>query len=745
MSTAYATALTDSHWEIGNAYFRLAIKHDGAGGLTVDQLTLADAAHVNWASQQRPFGPVIQIGEQVLQLGAGLTFTEAQIDAGLELRLCYTSDSGLRVTQHLTPSPDKAFWRSWVALVNESDATLEISRFDAANLNVGMSDAEPQAGYMLGWLEGPRADAPGRPPLPFKYGGWIPKFLYGEGYVIPPPPAGGWSAPVFRLVQERLTRLPLRSGKRSTYQNHPWVTVLDPARQAGFLMGFEWSGTWKMDVEHFPEDHTVSVMACTDGSTHALKPHEMLTSPAAFIGLFAGEWDDAFNACRNYVDDEIIPKVKPAWPTSLHVYWQHNRERSDESIRREIDAAAEAGFETTYVEAMWWDESSQPGQFEFSIGLGSYQDDRGKFPMGLRGMSDYVHSKGMQMGLWFEFERVDIRTANRLRNPWKPEWLVHQKGYPYRSWCQHAFLLCLGVQAAAEWALENMSWAINAYNLDYIMIDSNEWAVCDDPTHDHGAADGEWAQTQGMYHVMRSLRERFPDLMVLNSAGGSQRGDFGMARYCNCMHPHDECHPSAKQRRFQHGTGCMYPTSYQLQYLSDYYTAPDPNSGFPKAQPQKPGVFTDVKRMEWRGLNRLMGYFGSGMEVSQLPMEHRQLLQRLNRFYKRIRGCTHGNRYVLAEPKVLIEPSYTEADSWEVYEQMTPERDVVAVFFYRCLSAQPSYTARLKGLQPQAQYRVESYTEMTPQVRTGADLMANGITCALPEPRNADIFILTRE
>ena len=744
MKTSFAHVQSDQSSSIGNDCFSLTIGLNATGLPVITTLTLARTSQVAWASPRHPFGPAIQVGDKLFQLGDGLIFTGASADETVtELHLHYTCDAGLSVTQHLMPSPDKAIWRSWVTLTNDSDHTIDgLKRFDATNIVFQVSEAEPQAGYILGWMEGPRADAPGRPPLPWKYGGWIPKFLYGEDFVIPPPPPGGWAAPVFRLVQERLAMLPLRSGKRSTYQNHPWVTVLDPLRQGGFFLGFEWSGTWKIDVEHVPSDNTVSAFACTDACTHTLKPGETLESPAAFIGLFAGEWDDAFNACRRYLDDEIIPRISQEWPTSLHVFWEHNRDQSDDIIRREMNAAAELGFETTYVETIWWDEG--PDQGEFTWGLGNFTANRKKFPMGLKGMSDYVHSLGMKMGLWFEFERVDIRTANRGRNPWKPEWLVHQKGYPYRSWCQHGFMLCLGVQAAAEWALENMTWAINEYGIDYVMIDSNEWAVCDDPTHDHGAGDGEWAQTQGMYYVLRGLRERFPDLMLLNSAGGSQRGDFGMARYCNCMHPHDECHPSAKQRRFQHGTGCMYPNSYQAQNFSDYRIALDPSTGWPEPQPQPPGVFTDVKRMEWRGLNRLMGYFVSGMEMSALPLDHRQLVQRLNRFYKRIRLCTHGDRYVIAGPQVLLEPSYDEADNWEVYEQLSPERDLVAVFFYRCLSTEPSYTARLRGLEPGARYHIESYHEMPAQTRTGAELMERGITYALPEPRSAEILLLRR-
>jgi alpha-galactosidase len=712
----------------------------------IESLRLASKPDVNWAATDHILAPALTIqGTNFSIENRNMTFHKCLVkDYEKEIQLLYQLDNGLQVTLHLKISPDKAVWRSWLTLMNAGDQAIDgITRFDAANFTFSTGNMQPYCSYVLGWMEGPRADAPGRQALPFKYGGWIPKFLYGEGFVIPPPPEGGWVAPVYRLVTEKLEKLPLRSGKRSTYENHPWVAVMDPERQGGWFLGFEWSGTWKIDADYLPGNRVTTVSAYSVANTHVLKPGESLSSPATFIGLFSGDWDDCFNACRYYVDDEIIPKIKPIWPTSLHVYYFHNtiEKGTDEFIRKEIDAAAEAGFETTYVETIWWEEGAQIG--EFSYGLGNFNDNRRKFPMGLRGMSDYVHSKGMNFGVWFEIERVDIRTANRLRNPWKPEWILQQNGYPYRSWCPHVFLLCLGVKAAAEWALENLTWAIRQYNIDYIMFDSNEWAICDDPNHDHGPCDGEWAQIQGYYFVMQELRKAFPDLMIMNSSGGSQRGDFGIARYSNCIHPHDNAAPSSKQRHFMHGTGCMYPTSFQASVLPDYNDLPSDNIS--QIWQQRPiDRLIDPKRFEWRVLNRLMGYFAIGLEVSALPDFQREILKKGIDFYKRIRRCTHGDRYVLAGPRLLFEPYYWEADNWEAYQYVSRERDLSVVYFYRCLSPQTEISVKLRGLDPQAQYLAEFYSGAPGQNYSGVELMEQGFTCRLPEQRSAEIMQLIR-
>jgi alpha-galactosidase len=264
--------------------------------------------------------------------------------------------------------------------------------------------------------------------------------------------------------------------------------------------------------------------------------------------------------------------------------------------------------------------------------------------------------------------------------------------------------------------------------------------VCDDPSHGHGTGDGEWAQTQGYYWVMRELRRAFPDLMIMNSSGGSQRADFGMARYSNCVHPHDNSLASAKQRRYQHGTGCMYPNSYQANFLGSYIDVPTAEGyGFPLPA----GRTLSDERFEWRVLNRLQGYWSLGLEVSALPASQQAILAKATQLFKRTRACTHGDRYVLAGPRVLYEPVYEESDNWEAYQYVARDRSMVTVHLFRCLSPQDAFTVRLRGLDPERSYRAQRYSGGQERSYSGRELMEQGYACRLPRTRSADILVLT--
>lgn len=756
----YVVHLQDDLWTIGNPHIRLVLRRNPQGTPVISEYEHHLTPGISWIPEigEGRITPVVEVAGN-----RDLTFLGfvADEESGT-LCLQYAGKNGLQVSHYLCPSGENPVISSWVTLTNAGAHDIGcITRVDALNLTLGVSAYHPWVSYLLGWLDGPRTDAPGRPPVPFHHHGWLDKLVHGDSPpILQPLPPAGWSTPTMRLITERLSRLPLKSGKRATWDNFPWATVLDPGRQAGFFLGLEWSGTWNIELEHAQDDHTVSLHAGTDTYTHILTPGQTLTSPRAFIGFFAGDWDEAFNAGRRYVREEIIPSPPRNFPvvhyvmfpsllSGIHYYHPEYGEDVHRRLYDTVDDVADMGAESFLLDTVWWNQPPGGGT-DFSIGLGDFTEDRTRFPAGLKALSDYLHRKDMLFALWFEFERVDIRTANRGRHPWRPEWLVHQNGHPYRSWGQHFFMLCLGVRDAAEWALENLSWAVREYDVDWFMIDSNEWAVCGDPTHDHGEHDGEWAQIQGLYHILRGLREQFPHLIIDNGAGGAQRGDFGMARLCDVMPCSDINVPSVVNRQYSHGYGALYPVYYARQGLLNYpvnVTGPvsrtDPTAfDFPYD-----GLISDpdltLERLEWRILNRMMGVFQPIYDLSQFPPEHLRVLKKAIATYKKLRPTLHGDRYVLSGPPVFVERENRESDGWEVYEHISLDRGLISVFFFRCMSPDAEHRTVLRGLNPGARYNATFHSGREDAVYSGAELMKHGVVCRLPEPRSAEVMLLS--
>jgi alpha-galactosidase len=108
---------------------------------------------------------------------------------------------------------------------------------------------------------------------------------------------------------------------------------------------------------------------------------------------------------RRYVRDALAPDVMGRRPHPIAAYdhWFGIEQRiSEPLLRRQADRAAELGLEYFVVDAAWFGGATA----NFAYGVGNWERvDETKFPGGLEPLAEYVRSKGMHFGLWFEPER----------------------------------------------------------------------------------------------------------------------------------------------------------------------------------------------------------------------------------------------------------------------------------------------------------------------------------------------------
>ena len=276
------------------------------------------------------------------------------------------------------------------------------------------------------------------------------------------------------------------------------------------------------------------------------RPGKELVSPAAFVGVFAGDWDDAFNACRWYVDDEIIPQIEKPWPTTLHVYVFHNQpeKRNDAYLRaRDRRRPPRPGSRPPMWRRSGGRRAAMSG--DFSTGLGDFSDSRVKFPMGLRAMSDHVHSQGHE--LWPVVrdragghphgqppaQPLEARVAGPAKGPSLP--LLVPARLSCSAWGSRP-------HKSGRWRTCSGPSRIRHLTISCSTATSGPCATTRPTTTARATASGR--RSRATIGSWRAAQGRYPNLMILNSSGGSQRGDFGIARYSNCIHPHDHARPA---------------------------------------------------------------------------------------------------------------------------------------------------------------------------------------------------------
>src|SRR5438552_15233475 len=68
-----------------------------------------------------------------------------------------------------------------------------------------------------------------------------------------------------------------------------------------------------------------------------------------------------------------------------------------------------------------WAGAGENGDYDFDSGLGSWDEDRDRFPSSLASLADYAHGLGLKFGLWVEPGRVAMSTvgeAGLARESW---------------------------------------------------------------------------------------------------------------------------------------------------------------------------------------------------------------------------------------------------------------------------------------------------------------------------------------
>jgi hypothetical protein len=141
----------------------------------------------------------------------------------------------------------------------------------------------------------------------------------------------------------------------------------------------------------------------------------------------------------------------------------------------------------------------------------------------------------------------------------------------------------------------------------------------------------------------------------------------------------------------------------------------------------------------------MMGTFNPGLEYWRIGERHLAVVRKAIATYKAVVPTLHGDRYVIAGPPELIAPENAESTAWEAYEHLSVDETLVSVFFYRCLSPEGEYRARLRGLEPAARYRGTSHTGANDGSWTGSELMNAGLACRIDRVPGAEVILLARE
>lgn len=493
---------------------------------------------------------------------------------------------------------------------------------------------------------------------------------------------------------------------RSSAKDIPWFALGLISEEGetveGIMGGLEWSGRWRGLIQR--QGNATKVQMGATEITHKLPPGSEIHSPSAFLLLFTGDFDEGSWQLHQWQERFLCPPAPENFPWVQFNSWFGWMTLIDETtLKREIDIAADLGCEVFVIDAGWYENC---GTGDFGHGLGNWVEHRGKFPNGLKALSDYVHSKGMKFGLWVEPERVDLETELAKLHP---HWFAKRDGKVIGGG-RYAHL-CFGNPEVVEWFKERLAEIITDYEVDWLKWDYNiaYGLGCNDPTHGHQEGDGTYAHTLGVYAVKSFLRKNFPNLVIEGCASGGNRIDFGILRHVHTYWLSDFTH-SAANVRF-HLTGAWF--ALPPRYLNTWV------------------VHEGTTVSDFR--SRMGGAFGISSRLSQWSDETKDRAKRCIAEYKRLRP-------LLLKRRFLLTPQARSLQEWTVWQFHDPESDSGAILAFRERSPNQRLKVRLKGLNPKALYEIQNADTGETVRELGEQLIIHGLVIEIDETEGSSLL-----
>jgi alpha-galactosidase len=454
------------------------------------------------------------------------------------------------------------------------------------------------------------------------------------------------------------------------------VVLLAGEPEFGFRRGnvwgvhLGWSGSQALAAELMPS--TVRLLR----GGELFLPSEMTLPPGGSYRTpwLWGSWGDGIDELAGRFHRML--RARPRHPRSprpvLVNTWEAAYFDQDPSkILALAERSAELGVERFVVDDGWFS-----GRRDDQTSLGDWTVDRNVWPEGLDPLAARVHELGMQFGLWFEPEMVNLDSDLAREHP---EWIAdagHGPGLPSR----HQHVLDLTRRDAYDFVLGRIRELVGRLGIDFIKWDHNRFLtdVGSAPT----GAPAARGQVLAAYRMMDALRVEFPQLEIESCASGGGRIDLGVLERADRVWPSD-CNDPLERVGVQRWTELLLPP----ELLGTHIGA------------ERSHTTGRTSSLSFRATVAFEGNLGIELDLTSLDASTTAELAGWIALHKRLRSLLHSGDVVHADT----------AASEQIDGVVATDR-TEALFRFTQVDRPPTWPPprlRLPGLDPRLRYRLE--------------------------------------
>jgi alpha-galactosidase len=487
------------------------------------------------------------------------------------------------------------------------------------------------------------------------------------------------------------------AGGRPTNSDLPYFNVAWPGE--GVIVVVGWPGQWAAD---FVRDHLggLAVRAGQELTRLKLLPGEEVRTPLVVLQFWKGDRIRAQNVWRRWMLAYNLPRPGGRLPPvqlaacSSHQFGEmiHANTQNQKFF---VDRYLEEKLPLDY----WWMDA---GWYVNKTGwpnTGTWEVDTGRFPGGLRVITDHAHAKGVKIIVWFEPERV---TAGTWLAEKHPEWVLGKKA---------GGLLDLGNPQARSWLTDHVDrllteQGIDLYRQDFNMDPLEFWRRNDAPDR-QGIT--EIKHVTGYLAYWDELRRRHPNMLIDSCASGGRRNDLETLR---------RAVPLLRSDYIIEPVGNQGHT-YGIAFWMPYYG-------------------TGTGAVDSYMLRSVMcPHFTACFDMRRRDLDY-ALVRRVLGQWRQFAPNYFGDYYPLT-------PYSLDNTAWIAWQFDRPEAGQGMVqAFRRKESFYESIRVRLRGLEPGARYAIIDLDRPGVKEIVGRELMETGLSIAIQDQPGSAVIVYRR-
>lgn len=522
----------------------------------------------------------------------------------------------------------------------------------------------------------------------------------------------------------------------------------------GIMMAVGWPGYWTLNLNNSENpDITRMTAGQTELNTY-LAPGETIRTPLmAFVHYNGRNADRCTNLWRAWMIDcnvnTITPDAEGTQPEVLpdagiyaatSIQWHEMTRATTENQITAISYYLDHNVDLTYwwMDAGWYYKLDSNGNFQTlndwgwtDTGVWVADDQRfgckhdGKPHGALYDISEYAEENGIRTLLWFEPERIankgmlvddaTDRVSYSDNTTINPNWVLDGGAWP---------IMDMGNKDAVNWMLNRILTVMKDGGIDMYREDFNtdplpNWQAADKNKDSSGNRKGitENLYVQGHLGMWDSILEAVPNATIDSCASGGNRNDLESMRRGVPLHKTD--HAYGDQTWQQNSAAYFQKWVPYLGTKANGEVEVNDNT-------------TTANRYSLR--TALVGgmVLGYNTDAENAPVDW-DIIEDITEEHKDIMHLLYSDYYVHED----WSSSGTDWSAWQYFDQDLQEGYLIA---FRRENASAARTYYLKGLDKDTEYKIWFEDANKPVVRTGIDLMKNGVEFTVPVAMGSDIL-----